>query len=76
MWSRLASNSQVPGITDVPSPVYPSIFFFCGCKWSLLKVREEKYKGNRGGAQVEAGSQESIHLFFFLKKQVFIEYLV
>jgi hypothetical protein len=27
-----------------------------GCKLSLLKVREGKYKGKCGGAQVEAGS--------------------
>jgi hypothetical protein len=22
----------------------------CGCKWNLLEVREEKYKGKHGGA--------------------------
>jgi hypothetical protein len=26
-----------------------------GCKWSLLKVRKGKYKGEQGSAQVESG---------------------
>jgi hypothetical protein len=25
-----------------------------GCKWSLLKVRKGKYKGEHGGVQVES----------------------
>jgi hypothetical protein len=33
-------------------------------KESLLKIREEKHKGKHGGAQVEAGSQESVFLPF------------
>jgi hypothetical protein len=33
-----------------------------GCKGSLLKVKEGKYKGKHGEAQVEAGSQESVFL--------------
>jgi hypothetical protein len=36
-----------------------------GCKWSLLKVRKGKYKGEHGGAQVEPGGQES--MIFFLR---------
>jgi hypothetical protein len=28
----------------------------CRYKWNLLKVREEKYKGKHGRAQVETGS--------------------
>jgi hypothetical protein len=34
-----------------------------GCKWSLLKVREGKYKREQGGAQVESGGGESMLLF-------------
>jgi hypothetical protein len=30
----------------------------CGYKWSLLKVREGKYKGEPSGVQVEPGGQE------------------
>jgi hypothetical protein len=33
------------------------------CKGSLLKVREWKYKGEYGGAQVESGGRESMLLF-------------
>jgi hypothetical protein len=35
-----------------------------GYKWSLLKVREEKYKGKHGWPQVEIGSLESMFLLF------------
>jgi hypothetical protein len=31
---------------------------------SLLKVKEGKYKGEHGEAQVEAGSQENVFLLF------------
>jgi hypothetical protein len=34
-----------------------------GCKWSLLKGKEGKYKGDHGEAQVEPGGWESVHLF-------------
>jgi hypothetical protein len=29
-----------------------------GCKWSLLKIRNGKYKGKHGGAQVGSGCRE------------------
>jgi hypothetical protein len=29
-----------------------------GCKWGLLKIKEEKYKGEHGVAQVESASRE------------------
>jgi hypothetical protein len=35
-----------------------------GCKWSFLKVREGKYKGEHEWAQVETGSSESMFLLF------------
>jgi hypothetical protein len=41
-----------------------------GYKGSLLKVREEKYKGKHGGAQVEAENQEQKHKF--LSKFIYI----
>jgi hypothetical protein len=28
------------------------LFILGGCKWSLLKVRKEKYKGEHGGTQL------------------------
>jgi hypothetical protein len=31
--------------------------FLGGCKWSLLKVKEGKYKTEHGGAQVESGGR-------------------
>jgi hypothetical protein len=33
-----------------------------GCKQSLLNIKKGKYKGEHGGAQVEAGSQECVFL--------------
>jgi hypothetical protein len=35
-----------------------------GCKGNLLKIKEEKYKGENGGAQVEARSPENMFLHF------------
>jgi hypothetical protein len=35
-----------------------------GHKWSLLKVREEKYKGKHDGTQVEDRSQERVFVLF------------
>jgi hypothetical protein len=40
------------------------------CKGSLLKVREQKYKGKYGGAQVEAASQEQVSPFQVLLKPI------
>jgi hypothetical protein len=37
-------------------------------KWSLLKVRKRKYKGEHGGVQVEFGGQESAFLSHVLLK--------
>jgi hypothetical protein len=34
-----------------------------GCKWSLLKVRDGKYKREHDGAQVESAGRESMLLF-------------
>jgi hypothetical protein len=34
----------------------------CGYKWSLLKVREGKYKREHGGALVESGGKDSMLL--------------
>jgi hypothetical protein len=31
-----------------------------GCKWSLLKVREGKYKREHGGAQEESKGRENM----------------
>jgi hypothetical protein len=39
-----------------------------GCKWNLLKVREERYKGKHGEAQVEARSQEHVSALWVLLK--------
>jgi hypothetical protein len=35
-----------------------------GCKGSFLKIREEKYKGEHGGAQVKSGGGENVLLLF------------
>jgi hypothetical protein len=39
-----------------------------GYKWSLLKIREGKYKGEHGGAQVESGGREHASPFQVLLK--------
>jgi hypothetical protein len=39
-----------------------------GCKWNLLKVREEKYKGKHGGAQVEVRRLEHVSALRVLLK--------
>jgi hypothetical protein len=33
-----------------------------GCKWSLLKVRDGKYKREHAGTQVESGGRESVKI--------------
>jgi hypothetical protein len=37
----------------------------CGYKWGLLKVREEKYKGGHGVAQVESAGRERASTRYF-----------
>jgi hypothetical protein len=34
-----------------------------GCKWSLLKVRERKYKREQGEVQVDSKDRKSVFLF-------------
>jgi hypothetical protein len=38
------------------------------CKWSLLKVREGKYKRKHGGSQIESGERECASLLHVLLK--------
>jgi hypothetical protein len=56
------------------------LFVLCGriygrtheCTGGLLKVRERKYKGDHGGAQVEFGGRESMLFFLILLKLILI----
>jgi hypothetical protein len=43
-------------------------FFLGGYKWSLLKVREGKYKGKHGEALAETGSRDSFSVLQVLLK--------
>jgi hypothetical protein len=54
-------------IRRLPNPFYPTRKNHGrthGCKGSLLKGREEKYRGKHVGAQVEAESQGRVFLPF------------
>jgi hypothetical protein len=58
-WGKGTSFSVTP-----PLLLFHILLFLLGeYKGSLLKVREEKYKGRHGEAQMEAGSQELYFVF-------------
>jgi hypothetical protein len=62
-WSLLSEDFQI--LCAPPGRIHGKTR---GYKWSLLKVREEKYKREHGEAQVESGVGEHASLLQMLLK--------